>query len=546
MINFKITSLVGGNLTIDKALGKSVLLAAGETIKAEVVNILSSGNAVLKIKGELISAKTQVPLQQGETAFFKVSGSSSSANELKLQFIGYEDNSGDESALKNFMTTAEGKTLAGLIQELSDSLLKQGGTSPSENQSIASTLTPGGGAQAERGVADTFPLDKIESLLKALPSDINALPKDIKTQLQDLLQSSLRSTGQSIQSRLETVLSQLSDTLENSPAPGNFKSDIMLNMERLLSGPLKNALLNSGVALEAKLKSTAFSMLLNAETETETAGAVTSPDLQQGMDPSFQQGMNPSLQQDTSPSLQQGTSPSLQQGASPDLQRASAPSGKELITMQSDTDASKDAKSGQTQTSHVPALTNDLKSVLLVLKQRLSASLESNPAAQDSKAPTAVKETVQDAAALKNLQGKIEGLLKDVETFQALSKTTDSFYTFLPVTWKELKDGDVAFKRGREGATGGRSSSCRINLDLAGFGSLSILVLKNNSDFFVSFKAARPESHSLISANLDELKSSFVEQGLSLKAAHMLDKTDTTMEKLDKLGSSDRIISVKA
>src|SRR5208283_487516 len=240
--------------------------------------ILPSGNAVLNIKGELITAKTQVPLQQGQTAFFKVSGSPSFSNELRLQFLGYED-SGDASTLKNFMTTPEGQTLAGLIQELSDSLLKQSGTSPSENQSSASTLTKGGGAPAESG----FPLDKLESLLKALPADINTLPTDIKTQLQDLLLSSLRSTGQSIQSRLETVLGQLSDTLKNSPAAWDLKSDIMLNMERLLSGPLKNALLNSGVALEAKLKATAFSMQFNAaEVEIETAGQAASPDLQQG------------------------------------------------------------------------------------------------------------------------------------------------------------------------------------------------------------------------------------------------------------------------
>jgi len=529
MINFKITSLFDGNLSIEKALGKSLLLAAGETIKAEVANILPSGDAVLKIKGELITAKTEVPLQQGETAFFKVSDSSSSANELRLQFLGYEDTSEDASVLKNLMTTPEGQTLAGLIQELSDSLVKQNGTSPSENQNIASTLAKGGGTPTERGAADSFPLDKIESLLKALPADINALPKDIKTQLQDLLLSSLRSTGQSIQSRLETVLTQLSDTMKNSPAAGNFKSDIMLNMEKLLSEPLKNALLNSGVAFEAKLKSTAFSMLFNAaEVENETTGPAAIPDFQQGAAPSGKELIT-----------------SQTESEAPIDAKTGQPQPSPLPALKNDPEAPKDEKTLHTQPSPLPALKNDLKAVLLELKQRLSAPLEGSPAAQDSKAPVAAKETIQAAADLRNLQGKIEGLLKDVETFQALSKTTDSFYTFLPVTWKELKDGDVAFKRGREGTTGGISSSCRINLDLAGFGSLSILVLMTNKDFFVSFKADRPESHSLISANLDELKSSFAEKGLSLKAAHVLDKTDTTMEQLDKLGSSERIISIK-
>src|SRR5208337_5509613 len=125
--------------------------------------------------------------------------------------------------------------------------------------------------------------------------------------------------------------------------------------------------------------------------------------------------------------------------------QGAAPSGKELITSQTESEAPIDAKTGQpqpsplpalkndpeapkdektlhTQPSPLPALKNDLKAVLLELKQRLSAPLEGSTAAQDSKAPAAAKETVDDTA-LRNMQGKIEGLLKDVETFQALSKT---------------------------------------------------------------------------------------------------------------------------
>jgi hypothetical protein len=68
----------------------------------------------------------------------------------------------------------------------------------------------------------------------------------------------------------------------------------------------------------------------------------------------------------------------------------------------------------------------------------------------------------------------------------------------------------------------------------------------HKKDFFVSFKAENPETDSLLSSNLEELKSSFREKGLSLKAVHMLDKTDASMEHLEKLGSSERILSIKA
>ncbi len=64
----------------------------------------------------------------------------------------------------------------------------------------------------------------------------------------------------------------------------------------------------------------------------------------------------------------------------------------------------------------------------------------------------------------------IDGLIKDIETFQVLSKTTNSFYTFLPISWQELKDGEISFKRGQSDAKG-IPYSCRINLDLERFGN---------------------------------------------------------------------------
>ncbi|MBF0506628.1 MAG: flagellar hook-length control protein FliK [Nitrospirae bacterium] len=570
MINFKITSLVDGNLSLDMAQGKSVLLKPGEIVKAEVVNVQASGDAVLRIKGELITARTEVPLQPGDTAFFKVSDSpSSSPNQLRLQFMGYEDTSQGALLPENFMSTTEGQALATLIQQLSDSLSMHDGTASGgksvDQQNSAQPEAQQGEMPAGSSRADTFPLDKVENLLKALPADINSLPQDVKTQLQDLLLSSLKTTGQGIQSRLDTVLNQLSDMLNNSQVAGNLKAeagsvtanigsqvagnlktdagsftanignlladigsfkdgsgnlkaDIMINMDRLLSSSFKNAVLNTGVALEAKLKSEVFTMQANAiGPQEETAPSTTLP-------PSQQNTM-----------------------------------GEELIITQADPSASKsegqpgstnDGKAGEIQpkeiTHTIPSLQNDLKAVLLELKQRLSMVPDGSRPAQGPGASVSAKDTVHDAVALKNLQGTIEGLLKDIETFQALSKTTDSFYTFLPVNWKELKDGEVSFKRGRAGTAGGSSCSCRINLDLAESGNLSILVLMNNKDFFISFKADKPETHSVIDKNLDELKSSFIQKGMNLKAAHMLDQADTSMEKLDKLGSSERIISIKA
>jgi len=579
MINFKITTLADGNLSIEGTTGKSVQLSPGEMIKAEVLDVISPESVSLRIKGEVITAKTAVPLQQGETAFFKVSDSPASANELKLRFVGYEETSQDAAPLKNFMSSSEGQTLAGLIQELSDSLLSYSQASAPGNRSPASsmagytansaqsntegtvspdsveTLMEGDGfperggstdvqgmsastlkdqensvyvtkdsvAYAKSGQSDTFSLAKVESLLKALPADINALPKEVKTQLQDLLFASLKTTGQSIQSRLATVSGQISEVMNNSASAEQFKADLMLSMDSLRAAPLKNALLNTGVAFEAKLKSAVVQMQFDAlpagaEIDEETIGLAGSHDFSGNM-------------------VQINVAEIADSKAQTEVSGEAKPPAAQSQLQPSDAPVrTHDA---------LPALRNDLKAVLLELKQRLPVLAQSSPAARDSKAPAYATETA-NMAVLKNLQGRVESLLKDIETFQALSKTTDSFYTFLPVDWKALKDGEVSFKRGRSRSGGGNSSSCRINLDLDKSGTLSILVLMHNKDFFISFKADRPDTDLLIGSNLEELKSSFREIGLSLKAAHMLDKADTSMEQIEGLGSSETTISIKA
>jgi flagellar hook-length control protein FliK len=205
--------------------------------------------------------------------------------------------------------------------------------------------------------------------------------------------------------------------------------------------------------------------------------------------------------------------------------------------------SSRDVQTGMARPEQ-PAIKNDLKAALLELKQFIAERGEDGN--HSAKVTAAASQGIQDAAPVRNIQATIEGLLKDIETFQALSKATDSFYTFLPLSWKELRDGEISFKRGQGSADGRSSYSCRINLDLKEFGNLSVMVVMHNRDFFVSFKAEKPEFKSMLNANLNELKSAFIEKGLSLKAVNTLDKDDASFEHLEKLESSERIINIKA
>ncbi|MEW6417067.1 MAG: flagellar hook-length control protein FliK [Nitrospirota bacterium] len=428
MIN-PITDLDSRLLTIIKPLGKSIPLMLGEIVKAEIIDILPTGSVTLKIKGSSLTAKTKIPLLKDSTVFFKVLSADKSGKELRLQFMGYADETVNEQLIHDY----KHDTISKLMQDLSKAILKEG------------------------RVAKNFS-GIVEQLLKLLPSDINSLSKEIMIQLQILLQSSLKQTGEGIQTRLDNLLKSLpQDFLDKDfvvRIVRNFKEN-MINIEQLLTvysenppsppfskggmGGLflfKNAVHDTGVALEAKLKSIV--------------------ELLQHM---------PLSQPDMSP-------------------------------------VKKDFKAGLLQLRHY------------------------------------LQEVGKDS-----LVKLVDGLLKDIETLQLLSKTTDSFWTFLPVSWSELKDGEIAFKR-RRGDTGGRSYSCRINLDLKSLGKLSIMVLMLNKEFFISFRVENDGFRGVLNTHMNELTDGFSEKGLKLKASIFLEK-DNSSEGFEKFESVVGIINIQ-
>ncbi len=411
MTGFRISDLDKDLLTIVKPMGKSIPLMPGETVKAEVIDILPSGCVTLKIREGFLTAKARIHLQKDSTAFFKVSSTDKSGKELRLQFMGYADKS-----INDHIADYKGNAISKLLQDLSAAFIKKG------------------------MAAKTFSAI-IEQIIKALPSDINSLPKEVRIQLQNLLQASLKQTGEGIQTRLDNLLKSLpEDYLEKniiSNVVENLRKYLIVDIERLPNISLKNALEDTGVAFEAKLKSIV---------EMLHQTPLSEPDM-------------------------------------------------------------------------LP-IKKDLKAGLIQLGQYF---LEEGK---------------------EGLVKIIDGLLKDIETFQLLSKTTDSFYTFLPVTWSKLKDGEIAFKKGRDDA-GSRSYSCRINLDLKSLGKLTVMVIMLDKEFFVSFKVEKDAFRTVLNSHMDELKDGFSEKGLNFKASIFLDN-DGLLEDLEKFESAAGIINIKA
>lgn len=464
MINFKITGLDNNFLTIEKSSGKSIPLKLGELVKAEVMDLLPTGGVTLKIKGNFITAQTTVPLEKGAEAFFKVTSLPTDGKELKLQFMGYMDEAlkGEEPQFPSF--NLKDSALPKLIQDLTDSLA-----------GLKRLVTSG-----EKADTHTAKLQDLNSqILKALPSDINSLPKEMRTQLQTLLQTSLKITGESIQTRLDNFINRLPEGIKSHPVVENIRKELMVSIEKLLQTPIKSVLQDTGVALEAKLKAIAALLQQMEQPEEYSAEA-------------------------------QKTGRTEAKTSEPPSFRASEFSA---------------------------SIKKDLKAGLLQMREFLT---EKGGEAAKSFSSQDIT-TAQREGAVR----AVDGLLKDIETFQVLSKTTDSFYTFLPVSWRELKDGEISFKRGRSDAKG-MSYSCKVSLDLERFGKLDIMVMMYNREFFVSFRAENAAFQAVLNNNANELNDSFKTRGMNLKAVNFLDKNDTSLEQFENMGNSEKAISIKA
>lgn len=85
MINFKPVQQNFEFFNIVKPLGASIPLSSGESIKADVVDVLPSGAVVLRIKDGYVTVKTEIPLTKENQLLLKVL--ELKENILKLQIV---------------------------------------------------------------------------------------------------------------------------------------------------------------------------------------------------------------------------------------------------------------------------------------------------------------------------------------------------------------------------------------------------------------------------------------------------------------------------
>ncbi len=584
----KVSDLVGALISVEKIAGKPVALRLGDVLRAEVVDLLSTGGVTLKIDDSYVTARTEVPVRENSSVFVKVLGSGGpGGKELRLQFLGYAGESGGgEGQAKIPSCTA----LNGLMRELAGVLA------------------------AEEGYARDF-TGIAERLLKALPSD-NAvsLPKEMRSQLQDLLKAGLGSVRTSIQERVGGLLELLKSDPESRTVLNALEEGLMLEGEALNPGRLKAALENTGVGFEAKLKAFAaretgarslpvrepgaeaapkesgtsesvppVSMNQRAASGRESAGVRDA-----GFFPAHDAGLEgepaplpgpvrvhgsaaanvlsavrpdeeayppevrddkplapldaprPRKSGDGEPMLPATPMPpELEEGRKPEPAGPARMAGREQQQP-----AASVAGERELRTSAFP-VGADLKHALLQLKRTLTKiDADGMPVHSPPGTGESSESADRAGAAREKMLESINGLLRDIEGFQVLSKATDSFCTFLPIVWKELKEGRIAFKRGRAGGKG-PSYYCMVNLDFDRIGRLDTMILMQGRDYSVSFKCGNAEFRSILNSRSGELQSIFRRNGMNLGSVSVLGAEDTSLQHFERLESLEGLVNIR-
>jgi len=446
--------LSGQIITLLKPVGKEIPLRLGEIIEGQVVDIFPYGGLTLKVKGGYLPARTNLNFEKQETLFLKVLGQSGEGGELAFQFL--NSKTGPEGRQSQAKTSLgfDLEKIEDLTKKLSDLILKNNGPGIEEGKDPGSILVPRSlDVQKIRGL--------LEGLLKALPSNIQSLSRGLRNQIQQLLQFSLKGSGQDIQTKIAQLPTQLPEGLNIPDLVQGLKGAQLFFGERFNAEQLKTALENSGVVLESKLR--AF---------------VNSND-------------------------------------------------NDVLILNN-------AK-----------IKNDIKSILLQLKAMLEQKGEpQNSPGLIGKILGGLEKTLgKEVGPFQKTQGRIETLLKDVETYQLLSKISDSFYSFLPVCWAELKRGELVFKRRQQSR--GTSYSCAIHLDLEKLGPISVFIFMQDRDFFMTFQVDQLDLKAMIQTHLEELRKNFSREGLNLKNISLLGRSENLPDPFDFVESEETIISIR-
>ncbi len=205
MINFKPMTNEIEFFTLVKPQGKSISFHSGETVKAEVIDVLPTGGVVVRMKGSYITIRTEIPLQKDLQLLLKVMETPVDGR-LKLQLLGV------------FEESKPKPTISQLISELSN-----------------------------KGTID---LKKFDDILKLFLSEFSSIENSQKASIQFIFLTLLGMKEQTIQSRLNSF----TNSVKKDSAIAKLFQSLLINPSSITAEQVENSVLNSGILFETKLK----------------------------------------------------------------------------------------------------------------------------------------------------------------------------------------------------------------------------------------------------------------------------------------------------
>ncbi len=138
---------------------------------------------------------------------------------------------------------------------------------------------------------------------------------------------------------------------------------------------------------------------------------------------------------------------------------------------------------------------------------------------------------IKDAKAqgFEEVSEKAQQILRQIEGYQVLSKTFQSFFTFLPIFWKDLGSADIAYKTLKR--QGKEYHAVFVNLNFKDE-PLSFVVTMINKSFYVTF-AGQPKTLQIIKEQEGDLKGRFNIKGMPLSSVNYVSKTEELIKQWD-------------
>jgi hypothetical protein len=556
-------------VAILKPIGKEIPLKAGEIIEALVVDLFPGGGLTLKVKDSYLPVRSDIVFNRLDTVSLKVVGWKSPENEIILQLIGTKPPVGEAESRINVPAPVNEKNIQNLAQNISDLLVKTTPKTTDGSENFASQrLLP-----VEVSRVKVLALD----LLRAL----DAVPRDLSektiSSVREILQAYASSKGpiredQAINLIIRLIENKIDPELERgmNPQPGidltrieDLTKAAREEIIKLLSPDLGEGAapdLSSGqAAVSSKLKPLQDELLMSLPADIRSLPRILRNDIRILLQASLKE-WGGDVPQSISRILGQlpkdfpephlveilkngFLAPERLQAA--ELKEALENSG---IILEAKLKVMVESllQGGPRRSPHLDVIQNDLKAVLLKFKEIFSENLSRDTVweLKSQGLEGAGRRGVDEIQAFSKEPGGIETLLRDVQTFQTLSKVTDSFYTYLPIQWSELKRGELIFKR-RQHQTGENSYSCGIHLNLKQFGAVSAFIYMQRRDFFVTFKVDHSGLSRLIQSHLDDLKENFKRAGLNLKTLSSISDSGFLKDPSDRIESEQTLINIR-